>query len=61
MELNNKSVAAFFFDGIEQLIATAALGPRLPMIQLVDTTELSPEVKLHVVALSHDRFRATVH
>ena len=45
MELNNKSEAAFFFDSVKQLITTAALGPRLPRIQLVATTELSPEVE----------------
>ena len=50
--VNNKFVAAFFFGVVEQFPATAALGPRLPRIKLVATTELSPEVKLLVVALS---------
>ena len=55
--VNNKFVAAFFFGVVEHFPATAALIPRLPRIQLVATTELSPEVKLLAVALSQRIFR----
>ena len=45
-QLNNKIVAAFFNGGVEHLVSAAAFVPRLPLVQLVDATDVCPHVEV---------------